>query len=79
MILGCELRSLDAMNNSGLYMTWAPLAREFKALDAMSTLGLWYMNHFGSWAQGTKSYELLKIAIDMNDSGSCAQGSRCYE
>ena len=40
MTLGHELKALDAMNNSRLWMTLATLRRELKALDAMNSLGL---------------------------------------
>ena len=33
--LGHELKALDAMNNSGLWMIWTILSRELMALDAM--------------------------------------------
>ena len=35
MTLGRELKALDAMNNSGLWMIWTILSRELMALDAM--------------------------------------------
>ena len=41
MTLGRELRALDAMNNSGLWITWATMGRELRALDAMNNVGLW--------------------------------------
>ena len=37
------------------------------------------MNDFGSWAQGFRDYEQLKIVVDMKNSESYAQGSRWYE
>ena len=36
-----ELRVLDAMNNSGLLMTWKTPNRELRAPDAMNSSGLW--------------------------------------
>ena len=59
-----ELRPLDALNNSGLWMTWATQGHELRIL----------------WAKSSIIYELLKPLVHMNDSRSWAQGSRwCYE
>ena len=41
MTLGCELRVLNDMNNSGLLMTLKTRGYELKALDAMNGLRLW--------------------------------------
>ena len=41
MTLGCELKSLDAINNLGLRMPLATLGGELKALDAMNNSTLW--------------------------------------
>ena len=41
MNLNRELKALDAMNSSGLYMTLKTLGHELKALDAMNSSGLW--------------------------------------
>ena len=41
MTLGCELRTLDAMNNSGLLMTQKNLGHELRALNDMNNLRLW--------------------------------------
>ena len=35
--LGCELKNLDAMNNSKLWMTWTSLGLEIKVLHTMDT------------------------------------------
>ena len=40
MTMGRELRALDDMNNSRLWMTRATQGRELKALDAMNSSGL---------------------------------------
>ena len=40
MTLGCELKVVDAMNNSGLWMTCSTLGHELRALDAMNNLEL---------------------------------------
>ena len=53
-----ELKPLDGMNKSGVWMIWTILGRETMAL---------------------KCYEQHRLIVDMNDSGSWAQGSRCYE
>ena len=36
-----EIRPLDSMNNSWLWMTSATLGHKTKALDAMKSLELW--------------------------------------
>ena len=41
MIMGHELRSLDAMNYSKLWITWATLGCELKALTSMNSSRLW--------------------------------------
>ena len=41
MTLGRELRSLDAMNRSGLWITWATLGRELRVIAAMNRSRLW--------------------------------------
>ena len=42
MTLVHELKSLDAMNRSGLWMTWATLYRELKALTTINNSRLWF-------------------------------------
>ena len=37
----CELRALDATNNSGLWIRWTTLGHELKALHIMKSVGLW--------------------------------------
>ena len=39
MILRHEFKPLDAMNDSGLWMTWKTPSYELKALDDMNNLG----------------------------------------
>ena len=39
--MGHQLRALDAMNGSRLWMTLATLSHELKARDAMNRSGLW--------------------------------------
>ena len=41
MTLGDELRALNVMNNTGLWMICKSLSRELKDLNAMKCLGLW--------------------------------------
>ena len=41
MTLGRELRSLDVMNLSRLWITWATLSRELKVLAPMNRSRLW--------------------------------------
>ena len=41
MTLSLELKAIDVMNNSGLWMTGVTLGRELKAMDAMNNSGLW--------------------------------------
>ena len=37
MILGHDLKDIDDMNNSGLWMIWTVLGRELKALYVMKS------------------------------------------
>ena len=37
------------------------------------------MNDLRLWAKGSKYYELLKVVVDMKNSGSWAHGSRSYD
>ena len=41
MTKGCELRALDVMNNSRLWMTGTTPGHELRALDAMNNSRLW--------------------------------------
>ena len=41
MTLGREVKALDAMNSSGLCITWATLGRELMGLDDINNVGLW--------------------------------------
>ena len=41
MTLGHELRSLDVMNNSMLWVIYTILGHELKDLDVLNKLGLW--------------------------------------
>ena len=41
MTLGHKLRTLNAMNNTGLWMICTSLGHELKDLDVMKSLGLW--------------------------------------
>ena len=41
MTMDCELKALDAMNKSGLWMIGATLGHELRALDAMNSSRLW--------------------------------------
>ena len=40
MTLGCELKALDAMNNSELWVTCSTLGHDLRTLDAMNNLEL---------------------------------------
>ena len=71
-----ELKVIDAMNNSRLWMTWATLVQRPRALNAMKSLDLWMISI--TW-DPLSSYELLKVVDDVNDSPSLAQAYRCYE
>ena len=44
MTLSRELRTLDDMNNSGLWMICATLSHELKAMDAMNSSTLWMVS-----------------------------------
>ena len=37
----CDLRNLDVMHSSGLWMTWMTPIQEVKSLDILNNLGLW--------------------------------------
>ena len=41
MTSGHELRALNAVNNTGLWMICTSLGRELKDLDAIKSLRLW--------------------------------------
>ena len=74
-------QGLDAMNSLGLWMTWATPGRDLKALDVMNNLELyeWYEQLRIPWVQVSRWYELLKALVEVNNSRSWAQGSRCHE
>ena len=76
---GSELKALDATNNSGLWMTWTTLAQELKPLDTMNTLRLLLTWKTQSHKLMAFNNEQLRFVIEMNDSGSWAQGSRSYD
>ena len=59
-----ELKPLDAMSSSGLWMIWMTLCHELKAMDNM--------NDSGSWAHSLRYYEHVKVVVDMNDFRSWA-------
>ena len=39
-LASCELKALDTLNNSGLWMIWMILGLELKDLDALNNSGL---------------------------------------
>ena len=41
MTLGCDLRALDVMNSSRLWMIYATLGHEIKVVDALNGSTLW--------------------------------------
>ena len=62
------LRALDAINNSGLLMTLMTQGCLLKALNVTNSSRLWWTSmNFGSWAQGFRCYEQLKIVDYIND------------
>ena len=69
MTPGHKLKALDAMNNSGLWITWTTLGHELRALDVMNKVVV-DMKDFGSKAKCFKSNEQLRVVDDMNDFGS---------
>ena len=80
MTLGRELRSLDVMNNIGLWMTWATLGHEIKALNSIYSYSYGSYEWLGvPWVQDIRYYEPLRVVDDMNDCTSWHQASRCYE
>ena len=71
--LGPELRVLDAMNNSGLWMTWTTQRHEKKGSRYYEQLRVVDdMNDSESWEKGSGYYEQLNAMVDMNDFGSWA-------
>ena len=75
-----ELKSLDGMNKSRVWMIWTILGRETMALKCYEQhKPIVDMNEFGSWAQGSRCYEKLKAMANMNISRSWAQGIRCSQ
>ena len=77
--------TLDAMNNSGLHLTWKTLGHELKALDAMNSSGLWMtwvilgLEHKTLGREHYRGYKQLSAMVDMNDPVSWVEGFRCYE
>ena len=66
--LGRGLRALDAINNLGLCMTWMTQGHLLSALNVTNRSRLWWTSmNFGSWAQGFRCYEQLKIVDYIND------------
>ena len=62
-----ELKPLDGMNKSRVWMIWTILSRETMALKCYEQhKPIIDMNEFGSWAQGSRCYEQLKAMDDMN-------------
>ena len=72
--LSRELKALDALNNSRLWMTWVTPGHEPMALDAMKSSELWmiWMTQDPMSLSPSKSCEFLKIVDDVNDSPSRA-------
>ena len=78
-----ELRPLDSMTSSGLWMTWMILGHETMALKAMNCLGLWMtsmtlghelkaldaMNKSGLWLTWTTLGRELKVLDVLNNLG----------
>ena len=69
MTQGRELKALNVMNNSGLWMIAMIPGHELRALDAMNSSRLWLICI--SRAHGFGCYELLGVMDDMNDLRSC--------
>ena len=84
-----ELTTLDTMKNSRLWLTWTTSSHELRVLDAMKSLELWMIwmtqDPMSSYLKmlwtspGQGWYEQLKAMVNMNDSGSWAQGFKCDE
>ena len=80
--LSCEVKALNAMNNSKLWLTWMTLGHELRALDAINSSGLlmtWGtlghelkaldgMNSFGLWLTRTTSGCEFRAPDAMNNS-----------
>ena len=74
-----ELKPLDGINNSGVWMIWTIFGHETVSLKCYKQHRLIVdMNDSGSWAQASKFYEQLKVMVDMKESESWVQGSRSY-
>ena len=64
-----ELKPLDTMNSSGLYMTWTNQRRELKALDAIDSFPIGVSAYScplnGPW----KWYHLIHVQLVFLDCG----------
>ena len=67
-----QLKAMDYMNDLGFH--------ELRPLDGMDNSRVWLIwTIHGCETMSLKYYEQHKLIIDMNDSSSWVQGSRCYE
>ena len=80
-----EVKPIDAMYNSKLWMIWIYLLHGLKVVDDMNEFGSWVQS-YGlyerlriPWAQASRCYEQLRVKDNMNDSWSWANGFKCYE
>ena len=77
---GCELRTLDAMNNLCMLTTLTTLGHELRSLDAMdSSMLLMIHTILGHELKDLDAMNNLAFMDDMNDFGSWTQGSRHNE
>ena len=56
------IKALNAMNNSGLWMTWAPLGHELRSLNAINRSGL-FMTWI-TWGHELKAIHILWTSQD---------------
>ena len=70
MTTSCELKALNGVNKSRLWMTWMTRswAQGFRYYEQLSVVV--HMNDSRLWGQGSRSYEQLRVVDDMNDLGS---------
>ena len=61
-----HLRALDAMKNSRLWMTWP--TQRFIYYEQLKVVV--DKKYYGSWAQGSRKYEQLKVMNYINNLGS---------
>ena len=68
-----ELKPLEGMNKSGVWIIWTILGSETMTLKCYEQhRPIVDMNDSGLWAQGSRCYEQLRVVEDRNDFRSWA-------